>query len=217
MYHYDTYESNFYMWCDKMSNTMSELNIDSTSESPPRRSVLATLGGGVIGGLAGCLGDGGDTETPTSGSDETNETPTPESTSSSEVNCGRYTLADIPGEVVHNGADSITVLAHGACEFPTSGADIRVKVQNTGEQTLVPEYASTVAENPLYIVARALSSEGNQLKIADIAGGPGEIQPGTSATLKTRTGVNNDQFAEYELCILTQRLPAGEWENTCGG
>lgn len=199
---------------------MSFENQYSESESPSRRAVLAALGGGVVSGLAGCSSSGGSTETPASGGGGPTETATPTDnstpTTSSRVDCGRNVLADIPGEVVHNGVDALTVLAHGVCKF-TGGANILVRVQNTGDQTLTPELSAGEAENDFSIAARALSSEGNQLDNGQIIAGPAEIKPGTEATLTSRASINED-LAEYELCILTRSLLGmSEWENRCGG
>jgi hypothetical protein len=155
-----------------------------------------------------------DDQTPPTSDDESDsgQGPTP----SSGVDCGKNVLADIPGEVVHNGVDSLTVLAHGVCKF-TGGANILVKVQNTGDQVLTPELSAGGAENDFSIAARALSSEGNQLDNGQIIAGPAEIKPGTEATLISRAPINRD-LAKYELCILTQSLLGiSEWENKCGG
>lgn len=199
---------------------MSFENQELASESPSRRAVLAALSGSVVSGLAGCSGNGGDTETPASGGGDTPATMTPEdgstTTPSRGVNCGRNVLADIPGEVVHNGVDSITVLAHGVCRF-TGGGNILVRIQNTGDQTLVPEFGAALAENPFYIQGRTFSSEGNPLEREVISAGPSEIRPGTEATVRTRAPIDRSRVARYELCILTQSPTGEEWETVCGG
>lgn len=99
---------------------MSDQNQDGASGSPSRRSVLAALSSVTTVGLAGCSGDGNGTETPTPSGGDTTETPTPsgstETPTSSGVNCDDGAeKADIPGEVVHNGIDSINILSHTAC------------------------------------------------------------------------------------------------------
>jgi hypothetical protein len=197
---------------------MSPQNQDGAAESLSRRSVLAALGGGVTGGLAGCTSNGGSTETPTSGGSVAPETTTSEDsgTEPSRLDCGRNVLANIPGEVVHNGVDSIRVLAHGVCRF-TGGGNILVRVQNTGNQTLVPEFSAALAENPLFIQARTLSSEGNPLEMEAVSAGPKEIRPGTEATVRTRAPIDRSQVARYELCILPRSPTGEEWEAKCGG
>lgn len=197
-----------------------------TSEYLSRRSVLLTVGGAVAVGLAGCSGNGGGTETPTqddAGGDT--ETPTPgdgvttETPTSPGAN-GDSNGLDISGKVVHNSIDTAEIVTHGAYQAGSTEMNIRVTVQNTGDQPLTPDPVGG-AENPLYVRARTLTSEGNQLQIKKIGSGPDEISPGTEATLVSMSPAERSQVARYELCILPQdpRLQSvtTDWEDVCEG
>lgn len=188
-----------------------------------RRSVLAALSGVVSVGLAGCSGSDGDTETATPDGEETTETATQNGGASTATPApsgedGSSNKLDIPGEVVHNDIDTVAVLDHGAYAISTPEMNIRVTIENNGDQPLMPDPIGG-ADNPIYIRARTLTSEGNQLQTVQIDAGPDEINPGTEATLTSRTPV--DEAAEYELCIVSQdpllSSASTDWEDVCSG
>jgi len=207
-----------------MTAVMSSGKQDGTSESPSRRAVLAALGGVVVGGLAGCSGNGGNTETPASGGEDSTETSTQgggenTGTATSSGGDGNSNKLDIPGEVVHNGIDTVEVVAHGAYRVISSEMNFRVTIENTGDQPLTPDPVGG-AENPLYIRARTLTSEGNKLQFSKIGSGPDEINPGTEETLRSMAPVERSQVARYELCIVSQdpllQSATTEWQDVCG-
>lgn len=194
------------------------------SKSSSRRSILATLGGVVAAGLAGCSGDGGgtatpaqdggdSTETPSQGGGGTTETPTPSGEN------GDLNGLDIPGEVVHNDIDTAEVRTHRAAPATSTEMNIEVTIQNSGEQPLSAEPMGG-AENPLYVRARTLTGDGNQLQIRRISSGPDQINPGTEATLISSSPFDRSQVGNYELCLVPQdpllQSATTDWEDVCG-
>ncbi len=97
---------------------------------------------------------------------------------------------------------------------------IEVTIQNSGEQPLSAEPMGG-AENPLYVRARTLTGDGNQLQIRRISSGPDQINPGTEATLMSSSPFDRLQVGSYELCLVPQdpllQSATTDWEDVCGG
>lgn len=144
-------------------------------------------------GLAGCSSDGSSGD----GDALEEETNTPESS--------------IPGEVVHDGLETIEVLDHW-----TDGDRVILRVRNDGDDPFPG--SGPIGDDEPVIKGRTLTEQGNVVRSSwwdagPTDEGPEEINPETEAEIGFLIAAQKG--ARYELCLAMASRPGVEWEEVC--
>jgi len=158
-----------------------------------RRRTLVMSAGVIALGLAGC------SRNTSSGDGDSLD----EETSTTE--------SSIPGEVVHDGLETIEVLEHW-----TEGDRVMLRVRNVGEEPFPG--SRPIGDDEPVIKGRTLTEQGNVVRSSwweagPTDEGPEEINPGTEAEIGFL--VNAEEAARYELCLAMAARPGVEWEEVC--
>jgi len=171
---------------------------EGTTQRITRRSILASIGTGAIGGIAGCTGGGdeggGSGQTTTLPEEVEEEMPTTAGSQSDTL---------IPGEIVYQGLSGIEVLDHWAEQDQNDW--VKLEIQNNRDEPFKrpADYQSNTDAD--IIRGRTLTEQGNILAgdvwVTRTNFGPGEIKPGTSAIIGLDCAPATQNAARYELCL----------------
>ena len=203
------------------------MNSEPSSGRPNRRTLLATIGALGTGGLAGCSGDGGESEPNDGGESEPSETPaatspvteTAEATRTPE-NTGNSTPAGHDYYVSNDGSDD----APGTRDAPLATIAAAVNQVTAGESIYVQsgeyqEYlqvrASGTADQPIEITgpADAVLRRQENRKVAMIIGGDHVHVTGLSITGVSDPSRRKDPeaYADAPLVLVTAKPPIEEY------